>query len=88
MKYLYLGGEAAVEDTDVVGIFDLDNASWAIHTRRFLTAAEKGGRLQNAAEDIPRSFVVRADDTVILTQPNTATLVRRLENQEKATWQN
>ena len=83
MKYLYLGGEAAVEDTELVGIFDLDNASWSIHTKKYLTAAEKSGRLENAAEDIPRSFVVCADETVILTQPNTSTLVKRLESQEK-----
>lgn len=83
MKYLYLGGEAAVEDSRIVGIFDLDNASWSLLTRRYLSAAEKSGRLQNAAEDIPRSFVVCADDTVILSQPNTATLVKRLESQEK-----
>ena len=83
MKYLYLGGEAAVEDTELVGIFDLDNASWSIHTKKYLTAAEKSGRLENAAEDIPRSFVVCEDETVILTQPNTSTLVKRLESQEK-----
>lgn len=83
MKYLYLGGDAAIEDTDVIGIFDLDNASWSIQTRKTLTAAEKAGRLWNAAEDIPRSFVLCADNTIILTQPNTATLVRRLEHQEK-----
>ena len=83
MKYLYLGGEAAVEDADIVGIFDLDNASWSVLTRKTLSAAEKGGRLRNTAEDIPRSFVICADDTFILTQPNTATLVRRLEQQEK-----
>ena len=41
MKYLYLGGNEAVEDTDIVGIFDLDNASWSILTRRYLSAAEK-----------------------------------------------
>lgn len=80
MKYLYLGGDAAVEDADIIGIFDLDNASWSIHTRRYLSASEKAGALKNAAEDIPRSFVVCADGTVILTQPNTATLVRRLES--------
>lgn len=83
MKYLYLGGEAVIEDTDIIGIFDLDNASWSIRTRQFLSASEKSGKLKNAAEDIPRSFVIHANDTVILTQPNTATLVRRLEDQEK-----
>ncbi len=81
--YLYLGNDAVIPRSEIVGVFDLDNASWSIHTRRFLSAAEKNGRLSNTAEDIPRSFVVSADDTVILTQPNTAVLVRRLNDQEK-----
>lgn len=81
--YLYLGNDAVAEDRDIVGIFDLDNASWSIHTRKFLSAAEKNKKLRNAAEDIPKSFVVCTDETVILTQPNTAILVRRLNDQEK-----
>ena len=81
--YLYLGNDAVIDGADIVGIFDLDNASWSIHTRRFLSGAEKTGKLSNAAEDIPRSFVVSADDTVILTQPNTSVLARRLHDQEK-----
>ena len=81
--YIYLGNDAVTDSGDIVGVFDLDNASWSIHTRRFLSAAEKNGRLTLAAEDIPRSFVVAADDTVILTQPNTSVLVRRLQDMEK-----
>ncbi len=81
--YLYLGNDAVIEDSGIVGIFDLDNASWSIHTRRFLSAAEKNKMLRNAAEDIPKSFVVCTDETVILTQPNTAILARRLNDQEK-----
>ena len=81
--YLYLGGDTAVESRDIVGIFDLDNTSWSIHTRNYLSQAEKSGNVRNAAEDIPKSFVVCADETVILTQPNTAILVRRLDNQER-----
>jgi hypothetical protein len=81
--YVYLGGDAAVEDREIVGIFDLDNASWSPHTRKYLSAAEKAGSLHNAAEDIPKSFVVCTDETVILTQPNTAILVKRLDSQEK-----
>lgn len=81
--YLYLGGDAVVQGRDIVGIFDLDNASWSIRTRDFLSAAERAGNMQIAAEDIPKSFVVLTDETVILSQPNTAILVRRLNEQEK-----
>lgn len=78
--YLYLGNDAVVETGRIVGIFDLDNASWSIRTREFLSGAEKAGLMQNAAEDIPKSFVVCADGQVILSQPNTAVLVRRGES--------
>ena len=81
--YLYLGGDAVVDHNDIVGLFDLDNASWSLHTRRFLSAAEKENRLRLAAEDIPKSLVVCGDGTVILAQPNTAILIKRLNDQEK-----
>ena len=76
--YVYLGGEAALRTDKIVGLFDLDNASWSYLTRDFLSRAEREGRVKNAAEDIPRSFVLCADDTIILTQPSTSTLAKRL----------
>ena len=80
--YLYLGGNAAVDERQIVGIFDMDNTSWSHLTRQFLARAERDGRIENAAEDIPRSFVC-TDKTVILTQPSARTLARRLEDQER-----
>ena len=79
-KYLYVGGEVALETDEIVAVFDLDNTSWSIDSRKFLNQAEKEGRVKNAAEDLPKSFVVCGDDTVILAQPNTAILAKRWEN--------
>ena len=81
--YLYLGGDAVIEREDIVGLFDLDNATWSLHTRKFLSAAEKERRLRLATEDLPKSMVVCGDGTVLLAQPNTAILVKRLNDQEK-----
>ena len=67
-----------IEDREIVGIFDLDNTSWSIHTRKFLSEAETMGKVISASEDIPKSFVVCKNETVILTQPNTAVLAKRL----------
>ena len=77
-RYVYLGGDAALEDSRIVGVFDLDNTSWSYITRDFLSRAEQAGKVINAAEDIPRSFVLCTDKTVILTQPSTSTLAKRL----------
>ena len=38
--YLSIGNDRAVRDKSIIGIFDLDNASWAYKTREFLEQAE------------------------------------------------
>lgn len=90
-RYVYLGGDAVLDEDNIIGVFDLDNTSWSHRTREFLARAEQEGRVKSAAEDIPRSFVLCAngDKTVILTQPSPATLARRLDDQERfLSWQN
>ena len=86
--YVYLGGDAALEESRIVGLFEMDNTSWSYLTREFLSRAEREGRIRTAAEDIPRSFTLCDDGNVILTQPSTAVLARRLDDQERIQWQN
>ena len=78
--YLHLGAGAVVRKDSIVGVFDLDNTSQSHLTRKYLTAAEKSGRVVNVAEDIPKSFVVCCDAdgmTVYLSQMSPQTLWRR-----------
>lgn len=81
--YLHLGNEIAVRKQDVLALFDLDNSSQSHLTRAFLTAAERSGRVINAAGDeLPKSFVVCFSEgiqTVYLSQLNPSTLLRRSE---------
>lgn len=56
--YLHLGQSVVVRAEDILGVFDLDNASWSHRTRVFLERAEKEGRVINAAAGLPRSFVL------------------------------
>ena len=37
--YLHLGQSVVIPDRDILGIFDLDNASWAYKTRELLERA-------------------------------------------------
>ena len=84
--YLHLGQGVVVPHRDVVGLFDLDNASASRLTRSFLERAEKEGRVINVSEDLPKSFVLcrsaRPEEgpAVYLSQFSTATLLRRAEN--------
>ena len=77
--YVNIGGGHVIESDSLVGIFDLDITSQSAITRNYLNLAEKNGRVINAAEDIPKSFIVCNDERVYLSQPSPATLLKREE---------
>ena len=81
--YLHLGQSAVVPHREILGIFDLDNASWAYKTREFLERAEREGRAVWLTDDLPRSVVVAAgrDGTtrVYFSPLSSATLRSRTE---------
>ena len=81
--FLHLGQGAVVPRREILGIFDLDNASWVYKTREFLERAEAEGRTVWLGEDLPRSFVVVGDGknppTVYMSQLSSSALVSRAE---------
>ena len=81
--YLHLGSNIAVPTDDIIGIFDLDNASTARDTRRLLRAAEEEGMVISAGAELPKSLVVCCPrgswQRVYLSPMAPATLQGRLE---------
>ena len=78
--YLHIGGGTVLRTDSIVGVFDLDNTSQSHITRKYLAAAEKNGEVVNAAEDIPKTFIVCRDERgmkVYLSQLATQTLLSR-----------
>ncbi len=85
MNWLHLGKGTVVPAETVVGVFDLDVTSQSHLTRQFLRRAEQEGQVVNAAEDIPKTFVVCRDGgktRVYLSQMASSTLLRRAESGE------
>ena len=86
--YLHLGKGTVVSADSIIGIFDLDITSQSHLTRKYLNQAEKDGLVINAAEDIPKSFVVCDNhyhrQIVYISQLNTSTLARRSAEQREA----
>ena len=81
--YLELGNDLLIQSRSVVGIFDLDNTSWSKRTRAFLEAAQEDGELIDAAEELPKSFVLTQEfgaQRIHLTKYNAAVLMKRLES--------
>ena len=81
--YLELGNDLLIQSRSVVGIFDMDNTSWSKRTRAFLEAAQEDGELIDAAEELPKSFVLTQEfgaQRIYLTKYNAAVLMKRLES--------
>ena len=81
--YLHLGQSVVIPDSDILGVFDLDNASWAYKTREFLERAEAEGRAIWLPGDLPRSFVLAdsrwGEPAVYISPLSSSTLAHRAE---------
>lgn len=81
--YLHLGQSVVVPYSRILGIFDLDNASWSYKTREFLDRAEREGRVISVCDDLPRSFVLVGGEegpaAVYISQLSSAALLGRAE---------
>lgn len=78
--YLPIGGDMAVRDSSIVGIFDLDNCSYEKRTREFLTKAEQNGEVIPVTDKLPKSFIVTSEyglNRVYLVQFNSTVLEHR-----------
>lgn len=81
--YLHLGQNVMIPFDEIIGIFDLDNTTWSHRTRRFLERAETSGQVITVGTTFPAPLccVRRKRETaqVYISQVNTATLIRRVE---------
>lgn len=75
--YLSIGESVVVPYSRLLGVFDLDNATYAKRTREFLERAEEDGRLVTLGQRLPASLVV-TDGAVYLSPVSAQTLNRRL----------
>ena len=80
--YVNIGGDMAVRDRAIIGIFDLDGASLSKKTMEYLESVQEEGGLISVTEDIPKSFLVTAEygmERVYLTQLSAATIEKRIQ---------
>lgn len=78
--YLYIGQDKAISSKDIVGVFDLDNATVSKITRDFLNKAEKERKTEVVlGDDLPKSFIITKKDEVIISQISPMTVKKRLQ---------
>ena len=85
--YLSIGGDMAVRDRAVIGIFDMDNTTCEKSTLALLNRAEKQGGVVDVSGELPKSFVLTEEygmERIYLTQFNAAALERRIKRGDRA----
>ena len=84
--YLHIGQNELLPEKRIIGIFDMDKATYNRRAMEFLTRAEQEGVVLDISGDIPKSFVVCDHpyhcQIVYLSQLNPATLQKRSESRK------
>ena len=82
--YLHLGNNISIPTDDLIGIFDIDNATTSKTPRAYLRSAEEEGMVITVGDDLPKSLVISCPQgswqRVYISPLAPATLLGRLES--------
>lgn len=71
---IHIGNNKTVRMKSIVAVFDMDTATVSVHTRGFLSQAQRQGRVITLGYDLPKSFILMSDNTVYLSPLNSSTI--------------
>ena len=60
--FLHAGNGKNIREKNIIGIFDMDNATVSSVTRKFLTSEQKKNRVYSVSSDIPKSFILYTEE--------------------------
>lgn len=81
---MHIGNDVNVKTAKIIGIFDIETASYGKGTKLFLEKMQKSGRVLAISPDLPRSVILADDesgsDVQLFVSPiSTATIAKRGE---------
>ncbi len=56
--FLHVGNNRNIRIRDIVGIFDMDNSTVSMITRKFLGSKQKRMLVESVSGEIPKSFIL------------------------------
>ena len=80
--FLHVGNNKNIRLRDVIGIFDMDNATLSSVTRKYLSVKQKNQAVESAVLEIPKSFVLYVENgeyRICFSQLSTSALKGRIE---------
>lgn len=81
--FVYLGSDVVVEDSEILGIFDIERVTVDRYMKDYLNSVQKNGMVYYVSLDMPKCFVV-CTDTVYVTNVSGDTIKKRFKAAETA----
>ena len=81
--FLHVGNNKNIRLRNVVGIFDMDNATLSSVTRKYLSQKQREGLVESAILEIPKSFVLYLENKeykICFSQLSSSALRGRIES--------
>ena len=82
--FLHVGNHKNIRIRDVIGIFEIENATISSVTRTYLSRRQKEAAVESAAEDIPKSFILYRDENelkICFSQLSASALKGRMDGE-------
>lgn len=81
--FLFPEDNFGIRVDEIIGVFDLDKTTVSKRAREYLKEAQDNGRLVSLNEELPKSFIVKVDNKVIISKLMTKTIENRVIRYEK-----
>lgn len=81
--FLHVGNNKNIRISDIVGVFDMDNATLSSVTRKYLSRKQRENAVESAIIEIPKSFVLYKENgeyRICFSQLSTSALRGRAED--------
>ncbi len=79
--YIHLGNKKNIREKNIIGIFDMDNATMSKVTQKTLNKLQKDGKLITTVDEIPKSLIL-TEDFVYMSQLAPRSIYGRLTEKE------
>ncbi len=80
MAYIHAGNDRVIKTKSIIGIFDMDTATVASETKKFLSEGQREGRIILTTYELPKSFILTDDDMITLSQLSVPAISGRIKN--------
>ena len=72
--YVHIGENKVLRKKDILFVFDMDSTTVSVHTRNYLSKAQREGRVITLGFDLPKSFIVVKGGDIYLSPFNSTTI--------------